>query len=68
MVEINATGQPFDPALHEAVTHQESDLPEGHIVQQLRKGYRLHDKVLRPATVIVSKGKQSETESKDAPE
>ncbi|HAM70558.1 MAG TPA: nucleotide exchange factor GrpE, partial [Verrucomicrobiales bacterium] len=54
--EIQAQGQPFDPNIHEAVSQQESaDLPEGHVVQQLRKGYRLRDRLLRPATVIVSK-------------
>jgi molecular chaperone GrpE len=56
VTEIEAAGQTFDPALHEAVTYQESDQPEGQIVQQLRKGYRLNEKLLRPATVIVSKG------------
>lgn len=56
VTEIQTTGQMFDPALHEAVAHQESDLPEGQIVQQLRKGYRLNDKLLRAATVVVSKG------------
>ncbi len=55
--EIQSLGQPFDPALHEAVAHQESDAPEGEVIQQLRKGYRLNDKLLRAATVIVSKGK-----------
>ncbi len=55
--EIEAMGQPFDPAQHEAVAHQESDQPEGVVIQQLRKGYRLNDRLLRPATVIVSKGR-----------
>jgi molecular chaperone GrpE len=64
VTEIQATGETFNPALHEAVNYQESDLPEGQIVQQLRKGYRLHDKLLRPATVVVSKGKpQNEAEA-----
>jgi len=62
--EIEALAQTFDPALHEAVAHQESDQPEGQVIQQLRKGYRLHEKLLRPATVIVSKGQTSETEKK----
>jgi molecular chaperone GrpE len=54
--EINATGQKFDPNLHEALSQQESaDVPEGQVVQQLRKGYRLRDRLLRPAGVIVSK-------------
>ena len=54
--EINATGQLFDPNYHEAVSQQESaDVPEGHVMQQLRKGFKLRDRLLRPATVIVAK-------------
>jgi molecular chaperone GrpE len=53
---IDATGKPFDPTLHEAVSQQEtSEIPEGHVVQQLRKGYKLRERLLRPATVIVAK-------------
>lgn len=54
--EINAAGKPFDPNLHEAVAQQDSvDVPEGQVVQQLRKGYKLRDRLLRPASVIVSR-------------
>ncbi len=54
--EIDATGQPFDPNLHEAVSQQDSpDIPEGTVIQQLRKGYRFRERLLRPATVIVSR-------------
>jgi molecular chaperone GrpE len=54
--EVDATGQAFDPNLHEAVSQQESkDVPEGHVLQQLRKGYKLRDRLLRPATVVVAK-------------
>ena len=54
--EIDATGQTFDPNLHEAVSQQESkDVPEGNVLQQLRKGYKLRDRLLRPATVVVAK-------------
>jgi len=54
--EIDATGQPFNPNLHEAVSQQESkDVPEGQVLQQLRKGYKLRDRLVRPATVIVAK-------------
>ncbi len=54
--EVNALGQPFDPKLHEAVAQQETlDAPEGQVVQQLRKGYRLGERLLRPAAVIVAK-------------
>ncbi|HEY1719270.1 MAG TPA: nucleotide exchange factor GrpE [Verrucomicrobiae bacterium] len=54
--EIDATGKLFDPTLHEAVSQQETtDVPEGHVVQQIRKGYKLRDRLLRPAAVIVAK-------------
>jgi len=54
--EINAQDQPFDPNLHEAVSQEESeDVPEGHVVRQLRKGYRLRERLLRPASVIVAR-------------
>jgi molecular chaperone GrpE len=54
--EIDATGKTFDPALHQAVSQREtSEMPEGHVFQQLRKGYKLRDRLLRPATVIVAK-------------
>ena len=55
---IDATGQPFDPNLHEAVAQEESeDVAEGIVLRQLRRGYRLKDRLLRAAIVIVSKGK-----------
>jgi molecular chaperone GrpE len=53
---IDATGQPFDPNLHEAVAHHESaEVADGHVLQQIRKGYRLHERLVRPATVVVAK-------------
>ncbi|MCD6290813.1 MAG: nucleotide exchange factor GrpE [Anaerolineae bacterium] len=53
---IEAVGKPFDPELHEAVTHEESDEVEsGHVIAEVRKGYRLGDKVLRPAMVRVAR-------------
>ena len=54
--EIDATGKAFDPNFHEAVSQQETaEVPEGQVVQQLRKGYKLRDRLLRPASVIVAK-------------
>lgn len=54
--EINATGQAFNPNLHEAVSQQEAKgTPDGQVLQQLRRGYKLRDRLVRPATVIVSK-------------
>jgi len=54
--EVDARGQPFDPTLHEAVSQLETaEVPEGHVFQQIRKGYKLRDRLLRPATVVVAK-------------
>jgi len=54
--EIDALGKPFDPNFHEAVSQQETaEVPEGQVVQQLRRGYKLRERLLRPASVIVSK-------------
>jgi molecular chaperone GrpE len=55
---IDATAQKFDPNLHEAISQEAStEVEEGHVVRQLRKGYKLKERLLRPANVIVSKGK-----------
>ena len=53
---INAAeGQPFDPNEHDAIGAEESaEHPPGHIVQAVRGGYRLHDRVIQPAQVIVA--------------
>ncbi len=55
---IPTQGQAFDPAFHFAVTHEEADgFAEGQIIAELARGYKLNDKVLRPAMVRVAKGK-----------
>ncbi|HON08697.1 MAG TPA: nucleotide exchange factor GrpE [Verrucomicrobiota bacterium] len=54
--EINAINQPFDPMVHEAISEQETtDVQPGYVVSQIRKGYKFHSKLLRPATVVVAK-------------
>src|SRR5439155_14363507 len=54
--EVDATGKTFDPNLHEAVSQQETaKAPEGQVMQQLRNGYKLRDRLLRPAGVVVAK-------------
>jgi molecular chaperone GrpE len=50
-------GDAFDPAIMEAMTEVESDLPHGAVVEEIEPGYRLHEKVLRASRVIISKGK-----------
>jgi molecular chaperone GrpE len=52
---IDALGQPFDPNQHEALTQQpDAGVPEGTVVAELGKGYRIRDRVLRPSKVAVS--------------
>ena len=52
---VAATDCAFDPSMHEALMQQPSaDHEPGQVIQQIQKGYRLHDRVLRPAKVIVS--------------
>jgi molecular chaperone GrpE len=59
LVEIETDGQ-FDPHLHEALLSQPSDKEEGAVVDVIQKGYRLGDRVLRPARVVVSQGQLEE--------
>ena len=54
---IDATGQKFDPNLHEAIAHEPSEqFPEGVVIRQTRRGYRMRDRLLRPSSVVVSSG------------
>src|SRR2546430_15806335 len=54
---IDATGQKFDPNLHEAIAHEPSDeFPEGTVIRQTRRGYKMKDRLLRPSSVVVSSG------------
>jgi molecular chaperone GrpE len=56
--EISAVGRPFDPNIHEAVGQQASaEVPEGTVISQVRRGFKLRERLLRPATVIVSTGR-----------
>jgi molecular chaperone GrpE len=55
--EVDPVGQPFDPELHEAMAMQPSQSHEaGTVMTVIQKGYRLHDRLLRPARVIVAQG------------
>lgn len=54
---IDAEGQKFDPNLHEAIAHEPSaKVPEGTVIRQTRRGYRMKDRLLRPSSVVVSSG------------
>jgi molecular chaperone GrpE len=53
---IDALGQPFDPKLHEALGHEsDAKQADGIVIRQLRRGYRLTDRLVRPSSVIVNK-------------
>lgn len=53
---VEAVGQPFDPAFHEAVMQQPSEEhPDNTVIQEMQKGYMLHDRLIRPAMVVVAK-------------
>jgi molecular chaperone GrpE len=58
---VNAEpGVAFDPHQHEAIKQEaHAEIPEGAIILQLRKGFKLRDRLLRPASVVVSKGKEN---------
>ncbi len=57
IAEINPVGEKLDPHKHQAISMIESDLPANTVVSVMQKGYALNDRVLRPALVLVSKGK-----------
>jgi molecular chaperone GrpE len=61
--EMDPAGKPFDPSLHEAIAQEPSDtVPEGHVLRQWKSGFRLGDKLLRAAAVVVSSGPADGTE------
>ena len=53
---IEAENEKFDPNLHEAIAHEASEVAEGTVIRQARRGYRFKDRLLRPARVVVSSG------------
>ncbi|MEY4617451.1 MAG: nucleotide exchange factor GrpE [Pseudomonadota bacterium] len=58
VTEVKCEGIPFDPTLHEALGAEETDgVAEGHISKVFRSAYKLHDRLIRPAQVIVAKAK-----------
>ena len=56
VVEIDAVGKKFDPEIHEAVAEESSEAEEGTVIKQWRCGYKMGDRLLRPASVVVSSG------------
>ena len=61
---IQAEGQQFDPREHEAVMHSEGE--EGKVLAEVQRGYKLYDRVLRPAMVVVGKAKEEKAEEQGA--
>jgi len=57
LVTLDPTGEAFDPSLHDAIRHEESDSEDGTILQTIRLGFRLGETLLRPASVVVAKSK-----------
>ena len=65
---IEAVNEPFDPMQHEAVIHVESeDVPENNVIEEWQKGYMLHNRVIRPSMVSVSKGKSEQVAESEVP-
>ena len=52
---IDCLDKPFDPNLHQAIGEKESDKAPGTVVEEMQKGYQMHDRLLRPSMVYVSK-------------
>jgi molecular chaperone GrpE len=62
--EINALNEPFDPEKHEAVMEtDQTEQPPGSVAQVLESGYMLHDRLLRPARVVVAKSRQPSSQA-----
>jgi molecular chaperone GrpE len=68
VVAVEADGQPFDPNVHEAISQIETDdKPPGTVVSVLQKGYRIGERLLRPAMVVVAKARAGEPPTQDEP-
>jgi molecular chaperone GrpE len=64
--EVKAQGEPFDPSYHQAVSQQEDNNVEvGIILEELQRGYTLNERLIRPAMVVVSKGKPDRVSDND---
>ena len=61
---ISAKGQPFDPTFHEAVMQEETDeYPANTVINELQKGYLIHDRLLRPSMVVVASTKDKKDDT-----
>lgn len=57
-----SVGQPYDPRVAEAIVEVVSEAPAGAVVEEIESGWRLYDKIIRPARVKVSKGQSRQTQ------
>lgn len=57
LLDINPVGEKFDPHKHQAISQVDAEIEPNHVVSVLQKGYALHDRIIRPALVVVSKAK-----------
>ena len=63
---FESLGKTFDPSLHQAVMQEETEAhPENSVIKELQKGYMMHDRLLRPAMVVVSKTKTKSENQKN---
>ena len=61
---FDSVGHQFDPAFHNAMMQEEApDVPDGSVIKELQKGYLMHQRLLRPAMVVVARNTQNETTS-----
>jgi molecular chaperone GrpE len=66
VTQIESMGKPFDPAFHQAMMREESEEhPENTVIRELQKGYLLHDRLIRPAMVVVSTLKSDENKKEE---
>jgi molecular chaperone GrpE len=66
VIEIEAQGKPFNPALHEAMAQIDSDTAEPNtVIDVLEKGYQLHDRLVRPSRVVVARGQEEKAEAEN---
>jgi len=64
--QVESLEKPFDPGFHQAVMQEENDLhPDNTVLKELQKGYVMHDKLIRPAMVVVSKRKETSEDHED---
>ncbi|TMA18311.1 MAG: nucleotide exchange factor GrpE [Deltaproteobacteria bacterium] len=66
IVAFSAVGQPFDPNVHEALMQEDSDKPPGTVVSEMARGYKLHDRLVRPAAVVVARPRAATRPAQEA--